>query len=600
MGISFFPHRGRKPEAGDSDATLAAPRPSRIRSNSHDPPRARVLLGVGSMRAQTLVLLLTLFLASCAEGTRRFSTRPIVWVDDDARAFSPAPAEAFRPYFWDAMDNMIFRPSAEAFRFEPGREAVDVNALDEVPSSSWFVNRIGRREMAPDEVARGACESMEIDPPGPWRVFSGKPDGATPGFLFEDASGQRYVLKVDRARQPEQSTAAHTVVAALFHAAGYHVPCNRVVSFTRDTIVLDEDATVDVAGGEEPMTERDIETVLAFARHTPDGRLRAVLSRFVDGRPIGPWSYRGVREDDPNDVVAHEDRRELRGMFVLSAWVNHWDSRDHNTISAWMERGDGGFVRHYVLDFDECLGMIEGGELRSRRFGHSQWLDVQHIVEDMAGMGIVQRPWDADARGPAGNVLGYFDVEGFEPEQWRPDYWNGAFERRTERDAAWMARIIARFSLEHIEALARVGRYSDPMVERELVRVLAGRQRAILERYLTRLSPLADPTVRGRTVCMRDLAVSSHLRWPQDRVYEAWLHAGESFERRDELVVRRAAEDMLCVDLPARAPAEYLVLDLVARTHGGDQPGPARLHFSMGGGRPLLVGLERPAGQSAP
>ena len=33
--------------------------------------------------------------------------------------------------------------------------AVNVNTMDEVPDSSWFTNRIGRRAMAIDEIVRG-------------------------------------------------------------------------------------------------------------------------------------------------------------------------------------------------------------------------------------------------------------------------------------------------------------------------------------------------------------------------------------------------------------------------------------------------------------
>src|SRR5690606_114847 len=117
--------------------------------------------------------------------------------------------------------------------------------------------------MTPEEVARGGCEGASIDVPTPWRIFAGKPDGATPGFLFEDASGVRYVLKVDRPQQREQATGADAVVAALYHAAGYYVPCNRVVGFTADELVLDPDARVErTYEPDEPMTWAHVQRVL--------------------------------------------------------------------------------------------------------------------------------------------------------------------------------------------------------------------------------------------------------------------------------------------------------------------------------------------------
>lgn len=546
-------------------------------------------------------LVISLAIASCgAAGTRRFSSRPIVWSDDDRRPYSPRPEARFEGYFWDAMDHMFFRPASEVWTFEPRRDAINVNALDEVPDSSWFVNRISRRPMSPEEVARGACPSISIDIPAPWRIFAGKPEGATPGFLFEDANGVRYVLKVDRARQREQATGADAIVPALYHAAGYHVPCNRVVGFTEDMLVLDPDAMLErVYEGDEPMTEDHVRDVLDAARQLPDGTHRAVVSRFIEGDPIGPWSYVGTRADDPNDVVPHEHRRELRGMFVLNAWVGHWDARDSNTLAAWIERGSGGYVRHYLIDFGECLGLMEGNHRRTRRFGHTQWFDPQHVVEDALTLGFVTRPWDRGELGPSGEVLGYFDVERFEPDQWRPDYWNGAFERHTERDAAWMARILARFSRAHIEAVARLGRYAEPITERELVRILAGRRRAILERYLTRLSPLADPVVRDRELCMTDLAVSSRLRWPQDRRYEARAYAGEPLAPIASPPVRvDDAGETVCVRVPGAD--DYLVLDLIASS-GPERTAPARVHFAIDpDGQIALAGLERPASDAPP
>ncbi len=535
-----------------------------------------------------------------ASSTRRFSARPIVWEDDDRRPYTPRPAETFEGYFWDAIDHMILRPASELWMFEPRREAVNVNALDEVPSSSWFENRISRRAMSPEEVARGACASLDAEVPGPWRIFAGKPEGATPGFLFEDASGVRYVLKVDRPLQREQATGADAVVAALYHAAGYHVPCNRVVGFTEDMLELEEGAMVErTYEPDEPMTWRHVRDVLDGARRFPDGAYRAVVSRFVDGEPLGPWSYLGVRGDDPNDVVPHEHRRELRGMYVLNAWVGHWDARDGNTLSSWIEVGSGGYVRHYLIDFGECLGLVEGNDRRVRRFGHTQWLDAQHLAEDALTFGLLPRPWHRGELGPAGEVLGYFDVDRFEPDHWRPDYWNGAFERRTEHDAAWMARIVARFTRAHLEAVARLGRYDDPITERELVRVLAGRRRAILERWLTRLSPLADPVVRAGEVCMTDLAVTTRLRWPADRRYEARVYAGDPFERIAAPAVRAGERgETVCAAVPD--VSDYVVVDLVASTRGAERNGPARLHLARSGAELVLVGLERHASDAPP
>src|SRR5690606_13722080 len=123
-------------------------------------------------------------------------------------------------------------------------------------------------------------------------------------------------------------------------------------------------------------------------------------------------------------------------------------------------------------------------------------LDFEHILIDFITLDTISRPWFDARHGAAGVTLGYYDVFRFTPDAWRPGYPNPAFDRLTEGDAAWMARIVARFTDEHVRALARQGLFLDPVVESELARILMGRRDKILERYLTRLSPLTWPDVR--------------------------------------------------------------------------------------------------------
>jgi hypothetical protein len=286
-------------------------------------------------------------------------------------------------------------------------------------------------------------------------------------------------------------------------------------------------------------------------------------------------------------------------MFVLDGWVNRWDARDTNTLASWINRGNGGYVRHYVIDFGEALGLVQGNDRLARRYGYSQYLDVQHVTEDAIGLGLVRRPWDSVEPGPASHVLGFYEVEPFEPDQWHPVFWNGALERMTERDAAWMARIVARFDRRDLQALASLGRYTDPMVERELVRVMAGRRRAILERYLTRLSPLADPIVDENLVCMTDLAVFSRLRWPQDRIYDAHAYGGANGRTALGRLPMMRRGERVCAVLPG-ASEGYLIVDVASRTREGERNYPARLHLALAGSSFRVVGLERPASRAAP
>ncbi|MFK7986740.1 MAG: hypothetical protein AB8I08_12005 [Sandaracinaceae bacterium] len=553
-------------------------------------------------------------LSACAAGPRRFPLARVMWDDPDRRTFSPRPESFYSPYMWDGADNGFFRPASEFFLFEPGRAAMNVNAIDEVPNSSWYTNRLARRAMSPNEIARGACNA-DFAMPFPWTIVGGKPDGANPGFQIRDANGQRYLLKTEGTRQPWRPGAADAVGAAIFHAAGYWAPCNRVVEFRREQLERDPEATIEYSNGhEEALSESHVEAVLRAALELPDGRFRASVSRFVEGRPIGPWRYDGTRDDDPNDVVDHQHRRELRGMRLLSAWTDHIDSRQENTMAAWMTEDEDavGYVRHYLIDFGDCFGITHAWDPLVRRFGHSGYLDFEHVLVDFLTLGLTPRPWREARQGAAEDTLGYFDVFRFDPEAWRPGYANPAFDRRTEADEAWMARIIARFGDAHLRALAAQGHFQDPVIESELARILIGRRDRILERYLTRLSPLTWPEVRTRSdgapeVCAQDLAVLTETRPASSRRYSvrAWTGRDELREA-DRPQLRRAEAAYVCAALPSVPEASedepvYAVLDLIAQTPGEETTEPARLHlWATGPDRFTLVGLERPTQPEPP
>lgn len=271
--------------------------------------------------------------------------------------------------------------------------------------------------------------------------------------------------------------------------------------------------------------------------------------------------------------------------------------------------GDQGYVRHYMLDFGDTLGILFPWEALARRFGHSGYFDVQHMAEDFVTLGLLDRPWHHAEHGPAGATFGYYDVARYVPDQWRPGYPNPAYERMTEEDGAWMARIVARFTDAHLRALVARGRFSRELVAAELFRILRGRRDRVLERWLTRLSPLSAPDVElvgGRPhACSEDLALTSGLRAPETRRYRARGWIGDALElRRTPLVARDGGR--ICVALPRHPDATperpaYVVVDVVAASEGAETTGPLRVHaYDLGGDGVRVVGVERLARSEPP
>ena len=210
--------------------------------------------------------------------------------------------------------------------------AVNVNTIDEVPDSSWFTNRIGRREMSIDEIVRGPNQLDSVNIDG-WPIVQEKSSGITPGYRVTDPTGHLYQVKFDPPEHPEMASGAEVIGAAIYHALGYNVVQGYVVEVDPDRIVISDKATtVDCRAGGGRCGARTSTACWRARARLPNGKYRATLSRFAEGRPVGYFKYYGTRPDDPNDIHPHEHRRELRANRVFAAWLNHDDSRGINSL----------------------------------------------------------------------------------------------------------------------------------------------------------------------------------------------------------------------------------------------------------------------------
>jgi len=470
-----------------------------------------------------IIAWLALASLGCAS-TARFPLRDPMWQDTDLREVhvscrsqptakdphhvSCAPKTYQSPIVWDGVDNMLFRPLSEVFAFDRGGEALNVNSLDEVPDSSWFVNRQGDGNPSDQDVNLSACDPAQlIDPTsaadGTWVIAKGKSNGSTPGFQVTIPGKGKYLFKGEPTDQPERPSAASAIGAAVYHLAGYNTSCEQIVYFKPSLLKLLPGLTTGTNfGGDKPLDRKALDKILADSPKR-GGLVRMQASAWLPGYLIGPFRYYGTRKDDPNDVIPHEDRRELRGSRLLAAWLDHFDAREQNTADSWFAaQGSGseaspGHVLHYYLDTSDCLGSEWDWNEISRRLGYSYILDWGDIGADFVTLGIPTRPWDRVEHVPGQKIFGYFDVKNFEPDKWKNEYPNPAFSRMTERDGAWMARILAHFTPQRVEALARMAGFSEPDSTAYLASVLEGRLERILARYLTRLSPIADVHVEG-------------------------------------------------------------------------------------------------------
>ena len=577
-------------------------------------------------------LLLAAGASACSADARRFPLREPIWRDADLAPVSVAcrpegdaagrsrcaPAPSTSSALWDAADTTAFRPVARFFAVDPAGAATNVNSVDEVPDSAWFTNRIGtgREATTPEGLVRGPCGDAAIDvdaPDGTWVIDRGNAPGEAPGFSVAVAGLGRLMIGLDGARQPERATGAAAIASRLYHAAGYWAPCASVVHVRPSIFKLTPGLTITADRGAPRALDAAALAQLLASAPWRGGLVRVVATRALPGEALGPFRYEGTRSDDPNDAVAHEDRRDLRGARVLAAWLDHGGANERNTRDTWLAQREAealsspGIVRHYQIGLDDCFGREADSDAASRRLGHANTLDLAQGTRDLLWLGIPERPWDRAKRSADGDIFGYFSARDFKPQAYQGDHPNPAFSRMIEGDGAWAARAIARFTPDLVEAAVRAGGFTLARHTEALVEQLLLRQKAVLWRYFAKISPIADARVSGEDLCGKDLARRSGTFVEAAFSYRAQTYAGADLAARSRPAVRPGAGGEVCLTVPHvaddrgapdDAASRYVIVDIL----NGVAPGPLRVHlYDLGSRRGFrLVGIERPDDDSAP
>lgn len=466
------------------------------------------------------VTALSLGLAGCA-GPRPWSLTPPPRHAGDTLPVSKPPRERDPSLYWDAVNQSSFYlvertlDLPRQYRKLTGqlKEAYNADVFGEVPNSSWFTNRHGLERMSAEDLRRGPRTIDGPDMSGPWTITRAKSEGVTPGFFIRDSRGETFILKFDPKAHPELATAAEMVSTSIFHAIGYSVPENYLVTFDPAILTIKDGLRYRTRRGEEePFTRDVLERVLADVAQRPDGRIRAIASRFLPGKPLGPFSYSGLRKDDPNDLIPHQHRRELRGLKIFAQWTNHFDTKDHNSLDVLVNDGHGEYVRHYLIDFGSTLGS-DGDEPKAVYKGYAYVFDLEQAVVSLGTLGLRQWSWEYAEPSGIPPSVGYFEGAVFDPPGWKPLHANQAFDDMTHNDAFWASRIIAQFTEDDVRACVAAGEYSDPAAGEYLVRALMERRRKILAYYYAKVNPLDGFALQSAHGALK---ISFTDRWVDD------------------------------------------------------------------------------------
>ena len=308
------------------------------------------------------------------------------------------------------------------------------NANQDLDDGTSFCGPRTDAELLPERVAAGPC--TEPPPVLPFKIEKAKTkaEGDSLGFWGRDATGRKFLVKVDDPNFAELGSGASIVASRIFWACGYHVPAEYLVPRIEGT---------------------------GDARF--DGR-RATAALFIPDVK-GYFDFDWFRR-----------RREVRALKIVAAWVNDTDRQSRNTLVTVQD----GRAKYYQIDFNGALGSWQGWPKEAWR-GYRYWGDPGWMLLSLISFGSLHAEPEGDGA-LVSRAVGRFDAR-FAPRTWCPQFPNSAFDRLDQQDGRWIAERIRRLGRPQIEAIVAAAQYSNPADAAYIVDTLMKRREIILREY---------------------------------------------------------------------------------------------------------------------
>ncbi len=492
----------------------------------------------------------------------------------------------------DLMAGLTYNLFVLEGRKPSGLRAQNVNTIDQVPDSSWFTNRIGTRALTIDEIVRGPNVGA---PPNPsrWTIYRQKTAGAHPGITARDGNGETWFLEFDPPANPEASTAAVEMATKFFWAFGYNQVETFLTTLDPKRVEIDPKATFSRPNGKRtPITRGDIDELLAQVARRPDGTYRVVAGRLIPGKIIGNFRYQGTRPDDPNDLVPHQHRRELRGLFVFGAWTNLTDFKANNTLDTLVTENGRAVVKHYLQDVGSTFGMTNERHQWENgwEYFHERGLSAKRLLS----FGFAPSPWRTVKYTEAPSI-GKFEGDRFDPRTWKTHTPNAASIEMRDDDAFWAAQRVAAFSPDMIRAIIHTGQFSDPAAEKAIGDIMLKRRDKILRTYLPAVNPIVATRLEDNRLSFENAAVAADVAKAPEVYRASWFHFDNATGESRPLA--ETTSGTTTVDAPVALPTAeggFIMVEVSADSKEHEAwRRPIRTYFRLDGGAWKLVGLER-------
>jgi hypothetical protein len=545
------------------------------------------------MRIRTVISISAVSIAALAAIRPLAATTPHFYADDPiVRAPEPQDAGGAAPSRLDLMYELTYNLFVLPRHKPSGVRAQNLNTIDEVPDSSWFTNRIGTKALSIDDAVRGPVSGAPPDP-SRWIIWREKTSGSHPGITAKDANGATWFLEFDPPYYPNAATAAPVINSKIFWALGYNQVESFLTTFDPRRMEIHPDAKfVRPNGKRTPVRRADVEELLEHAARRPDGTYRVFAGRLIPGTIIGTFRYQGTRPDDPNDLVPHENRRELRALGVFGAWTNVTDFKAENTLDTILAENGHRVVKHYLQDVGSSLGMCN--DIYTWDVSWEYFYNGPAMAKRLASFGFALSPWQT-VKNTEGPEIGRFEGDRFDPRTWRTHTPNAALMEMRDDDAFWAARRIAAFSNEMVRAIVHTGEFTDPSAEKAIADILIKRRDKILRTYLPAVNPIVTPRLENDRLSFENAAVAADVAKTPERYRASWFQFDNATGEKRPLGETTSATTTM--DAPRALPAgpgSFILVEISAESREyAAWKRPIRTYFRRQGAEWALVGLER-------
>lgn len=512
--------------------------------------------------------------SGCVTRPDVFSDQPVVTIRDD-RKNGPVPAKTDYDFVEDAVHSTARLPVNEYLDFRRTPRSRDVNALDELPVSTWFTPRLGYQNLSPADILKGP--EMQGPPALPVTVVKAKNGGNSPGFVIRDARGLKYLIKFDADDFPGAESTVNLVTNRLFWAFGYNVPEDYVFRFKASDLAYEL---------KDEKAQQDAEFIMLTQTPDQQGYYRSTASLYISGEILGPTAQTGTRKGDLNDTIAHEDLRILRALKVFGALVDHTGMRSDNSLDVFVTEGGAGFTKHYLLDFGETLG-VHGLEKRRNWDGHEHFFSLKDSALKYITLGIPVQSWEYLEKHPKDHALAYHD-ENFTASKWKETWQFQPIRQSQPDDDYWAAKIVAALNEEHVRKLFEAAENPDRSYTESLMRTLLNRRAAILSEVFSRVSPLEYQNIASGTLSLKDFRAGAVSGF-KGSSYEVIIR-NQKGRKVTASTASAGPDGMLEIPLSGLKNG-YFSVSVAPVENGTVHSRPAEFHVRTGSGSIKLLGI---------